>query len=235
MLVSLPFTGRRKEIARLQELYAAGRHALIVGAAGVGKSALIEHLRNSLALLVAPHSERWLEILEGLEPQVGLEAAELGLRERKQRLRETLRAAGRTVVFDGIGWTTPKLASFLERVAEASPVWICPRSEHAWDIGHFWRMLVRFVRVEVNPFHLAETRELVEASAGSGIIPRESVNMVEWLHRRSGGNPLILRDLFQELATGRYDLGSPNALRRLELDRRIHEVFPTAHLGGNPR
>jgi hypothetical protein len=28
------------------------------------------------------------------------------------------------------------------------------------------------------------------------------------------------------MATGKYDLDSPYALRRLDLDRRIHEIFP---------
>ena len=40
-----------------------------------------------------------------------------------------------------------------------------------------------------------------------------------------------LRELLEELATGRYDLSSPEALRRLDLDRRIHEVFPGAGSG----
>jgi len=226
--LSLPFTARRKEIARLQELQIEHKHALILGPAGAGKSTLISHLQHSLNLLVSHQSEHWREICEGLEPQVGLAASELKLLQRKQRLREALRGAGRTIVFDGIGWTTPKLSSFLERIANGAPVWICARSEHSWDIGHFWPMLVRFVRIELHAFHLSETRELVEASVKGGIIPMGSLAIIEWLHRRSGGNPLTLRELFEELATGKYDLGSPYALRRLDLDRRIHQLFPTA-------
>ncbi|MGD0261516.1 MAG: hypothetical protein ABSD29_17005 [Verrucomicrobiota bacterium] len=41
----------------------------------------------------------------------------------------------------------------------------------------------------------------------------------------------MLHELFEELATGKYDLTSPQALRRLDLDRRIHEVFPGSGLG----
>jgi hypothetical protein len=36
----------------------------------------------------------------------------------------------------------------------------------------------------------------------------------------------VLRDLLEELAAREYDLSNPHALRRLELDRRIHEMFP---------
>ncbi len=213
-------------MARLCELCAEHKHALILGQAGVGKSALVAHLRDSLALLVSPKSAHWGEICDSLEPQLGLDAAEMKLLQRKQRLRESLRAAGRTVVFDGVGWTTPKLSSFFERIAQGAPVWICARSEHSWDIGHFWPMLVRFARVELHPFHLSETQEMVEAALKAALIPPEAATIVEWLHRRSAGSPLVLRELFEELATGKYDLSNPYALRRLDLDRRIHEIFP---------
>jgi hypothetical protein len=35
----------------------------------------------------------------------------------------------------------------------------------------------------------------------------------------------VLRELIEELASGKSDLTSPPALRRLDLDRRIHELF----------
>jgi hypothetical protein len=135
------------------------------------------------------------------------------------------------VVFDGLGWTTPKLSSFLESVMERVPVWIVTRSEHPWDIGRFWALLVRFERVELKPFHPAETRALVLAAVAAGLIPHEALNIVRWLHRQSNGSPLVLRELLEALATRDYDLSNPIALRRMDLDRRICEVFP---LSGRP-
>ncbi len=224
--VRFPFVGRGRELARLRELHGQGKHVLILGPAGVGKSALVGELREQLSLLVAPASAHLGAISGDLEPQLGLEAAGRKLLQRKQRLREAVAAAGRTIVFDGVGWISPKLSSFFESVTERAPVWICTRSEHPWGIGHFWPLLVRFERVELRPFHLSEAQALVEAAVQARLIPPETRSIVEWLHRRSAGSPLVLRELFEELATGKYDLNSPLALRRLDLDRRIHEVFP---------
>jgi hypothetical protein len=132
----------------------------------------------------------------------------------------------RTVVFNGVGWTTPKLSSFLECVMARAPVWIATRSDHSWDIGHVWPLLNRVERVELHPFSPAETRECVAKAVAAGLIPRDALNIVEWLHHRSKGSPLVLRELLEELAAHRYDLNNPSALRRLDLDRRIHEVCP---------
>ena len=221
-----PFVGRERELSQLGALHAQRKHVFIIGPAGVGKSALVEHLREQLSLLVSGKSAHLGGICEGLEPQLGLAPAGLKLLERKKRLREVLGTAGRVVVFDGVGWTGPKVSSFFESVAERAPVWICTRSEHPWDIGHFWPLLARFARVEVHPFSLSETQLLVVAAVRAGGIPPRAREIVGWLQRRSGGSPLVLGELFEELATGKYDLGSPQALRRLDLDRRIHEVFP---------
>jgi hypothetical protein len=204
---------------------------MILGPAGVGKSALVEQLRQQLSLLVSARSAHLGAICDDLELQLGLEPAGRKLLQRKQRLREAVAAAGRTVVFDGVGWISPKLSSFFESVTERAPVWICAHSDHPWDIGHFWPLLVRFARVEVRPFHPSETQALVEAAVHARLVPPETRSIADWLQRRSGGSPLLLRELFDELATGKYDLNNPLALRRLDLDRRIHEVLPGAGPG----
>jgi AAA ATPase domain len=225
--LTLPFVGREKEVARLNQLHSQRKHALILGPAGAGKSALAAHLAKALDLLVCPKSEHLASICDSLESQLGLSAAGSRLLHRKQRLRRALTDVGRTAVFDGVGWTTPKLSSFLEGIMERAPIWICARSEHSWDIGHFWPWLVRFERIELRPFHPAETRELVSAAIEKGLIPQEALHIAAWLHHRSNGSPLVLRGLFEEIATHAYDLSNRHSLRRLDLDRRIHELFPS--------
>lgn len=233
-LESLPFVGRGKELLRLHELHARHNNVLILGEAGIGKSSLVRQVSKDVLLLVSSTSAHLGEICDNLELELALEPSDLKLLKRKQRLREALWRAGKPIVFDGVVWTTPKLSSFFESVAQRAPVWICARSEHPWDIGHIWPFLVRFEHVELHPFALTETQALVEACLKAGLIPGDTVSIIEWLHRRSAGNPLVLRELFEELATGKYDLSNPHALRRLDLDRRIHEVFPASTLGKKP-
>jgi ABC-type iron transport system FetAB ATPase subunit len=52
-------------------LHAQRKHLLIIGPAGVGKSALVEHMGEQLSLLVSGRSAHLGRICEGLEPQLG--------------------------------------------------------------------------------------------------------------------------------------------------------------------
>ncbi len=109
---------------------------------------------------------------------------------------------------------------------ELERLWLCVRSERPWDVGRIWPLLVRFEHVELKPFHPGESLLLVEAAVRGGKVPADTLNIVEWLHRHAAGNPKILCELLEEIARGHYNLTSLHALRRLDLNRRIHEIFP---------
>ena len=223
----MPFVGRAKELAQLQRLHAQRKHVLILGPAGVGKSALIQHAASSLPVLVCPQSERLSDICNSLESQLGLDSADQKLVQRKQRLLQAITQAGSTVVFDGVGWATPKVCSLLNCVSERVPAWICSRSDFSWDIGHLWVSLSRFMRVELHPFRLADTRAMVEAAVQSGQVGIATLDAVEHLHRLAAGIPQVLCELLEGLATGRYDAHKLFDLRLLNLDRRIQHLATT--------
>jgi hypothetical protein len=85
------------------------------------------------------------------------------------------------------------------------PVWLCVHSEHPWEVGRIWPLLVRFEHVELKPFHPNETLLLVEAAVRAGSVPADTLTIVEWLHRHPAGSPKILRELLEETAHGHYD------------------------------
>ena len=230
MNLPFPFVGRKKERTQLCQLHEQCRHALILGAAGVGKSALVTHLRGTLPLVLCVQSETLGEICCNLEGELHFSATPAPLVQRKNRLLKILAEIGQTVVFDGMGWTTPKISSFLQNAMERTPVWICARSELAGNIGHIWPLLARFEKIELRPFRFSETNALLIAAVESGQIPPSVKPFARQLHRLSAGLPLALCELFKQFATGHYDLSRRAGLQLLELDRRIKNL----HFTGKP-
>jgi len=226
MNLSLPFIARKKEIAQLCRLHAQRKHALILGPAGVGKSALVAHLREWQPLILCPQSETLGGICDHLETELNSSAPHLPLVRRKNRLIKMLAEIHRTVVFDGVGWTTPKISSFLESAMERAPVWICCRSAEPWDIGHIWPLLARFEKIELRTFHFSETRELLAAAVDNGQVSPSIEPFARQLHQISNGLPLALRELLEQFAAGHYDLSRHAGRRLLELDRRIKHLRP---------
>jgi AAA ATPase domain len=227
MSLSLPFVGREKEIAQLRRLHAQRKHALILGPAGVGKSALVAHLREWQPLILCLQSETLGGICDQLETELNPPAPHQPLVRRKNRLIKMLAEIHRTVVFDGVGRTTPKVSSFFESAMERAPVWICARSELARDIGHFWPLLARFEKIELRPFRVSETDALLTAAMAGGQIPPTVKPFARQLHRLSGGLPLALVELLEQLAAGHYDLSRRAGLQLLELDRQIKNLPST--------
>lgn len=223
---TFPFVGREKVIERLRELHRNRRHVLLLGPEGAGKTALVAQLSPSLGLRVCPASDRLSWICAALECEFGLSAGGLALIQRKNRVLKLLNGTQRAVVFDGTGWTTPRLGNFIESVSDRVPVWLCARSGRSWDIGRIWPLLARFEQVELKPLHPGETRLLIAAAVRAGKVPNATLNIAVRLHRRAAGNPKILIELLAEIARGGHDLSNPLALRRLDLDRRIHNIFP---------
>jgi hypothetical protein len=215
-------------LGELKRLYAQRQNAVIVGPAGIGKSALLRQVRRECPFWWCEDTASLGRICDGLERELGWKPRALGVIERKNHLAEHLWRRGQLVVFDHVALTPPRVARFMALLAERIPVWIVCRSTLAPDIGHVWQYLSRHVRLELPPLSRDETEALVVASADAGRIQADAKAHIADIHRFCRGNPRMLGELLGELAARHYDMDRPSGRHLLDLDRRIHELFPTA-------
>ena len=221
---SFAFFEREREIDELGRLYALRKHVLIVGPAGVGKTALLRQLRQQCPLLVCEDTSSLRRVCDSAERQLGWSHPRLNVIERKNRLLAYLARRGEPVAFDHVAHTPPRVARFIALLAERIPIWITCRCDRPDEIGHIWQNLYQFPRIELSPLTEIETRMLIEEAVGQGNIQMDARKYADELHRMSGGNPRILEELLIELAAREYRINSSFGLDLLDLDRRIHEI-----------
>ena len=94
------FFGRKREIDELLVLHALGKHVLIVGPPGIGKTALLRHVRQHCSFLICEETSTLRRVCDSLERQLGWAHHKLDLIKRKNRLLVYLLRLGEPVVFD---------------------------------------------------------------------------------------------------------------------------------------
>jgi hypothetical protein len=221
---SFAFFGREREIDELRSLYTLRKHVVIVGAAGIGKTALLRQIRQRFPVLVCEDTSSLRRICDSLECQLGWAHHKLNVIERKNRLPACLIRRGEPVAFDHVVHTPPRVARFIAHLAEQIPIWIACCSNRPHEIGHLWPELYKFARVELPPLTEIQTRMLIDEAVAQGNIQLDARKHADELHRMCGGNPRILEELLIELAAREYEIDSSFGLDLLDLDRRIHEI-----------
>ncbi len=221
---SFAFFGREREIEKLRGLHTQRKRVLLVGPAGIGKTALLRRIQQRCSLLICEETSSLRRICDSLERQLGWTHRKLNVIERKNRLLAYLERRDEPVAFDHVALTPPRVARFMGRLAELIPVWIACRSDQPNDIGNVWEHLYNFSRVEIPPLKPAEAcRLILEAVAEKNIQPDVRQHIRE-LHRMSHGNPRMLEELLIELAAREYKMDRSFGLDLLALDREIHEL-----------
>jgi hypothetical protein len=226
--MSKPFSGRRTELDQLRSLHARGKHVLIIGPGGVGKTALLQHVGRYAPLLICEQSSSLRPICDSLERQLGWGHSELNVIERKNRLLDHLRHRDEPIAFDHVARPAPRVARFMAHLIEHIPTWIVCHSDQPKDLGHLWQHVYNFTRVQIAPLSAAETRALIQAAVSGGNVQPDARQHADKLHRMSGGNPRILEQLLTELAIREYKIDNSLGLHLLDLDRRIHEIDAAA-------
>lgn len=221
---SFAFFGRENEIQQLRNLHSLRKHVLIVGTAGIGKTALLRQIRQRLPVLICEDTSSLRRICDSLELQLGWTHHKLNVIERKNRLLAHLEKRCEPVVFDHVAHTPPRVARFMAFLAEKIPVWIACRSDRPHDIGHIWEHLYKFMRLEIAPFTARDTGQIILEAIAEGNIQPDAAEHLDELHRMSEGNPRVLEELLMELASREYKMDGVCGLELLDLDRRIHAI-----------
>jgi hypothetical protein len=221
---SFAFFGREREIDQLRGLHAQRKHVLIVGPAGIGKTALLRQVERYCPILICEATSSLRRICESFERELGWVHHKLNVIERKNRLLVYLERRGEPVVFDHVVHTPPRVVRFMAHLSEQIPIWIACRSDRPEQIQNVWEYLYKFARVEIPPFTQAETSALLRRAVVERNIQADACEHIGELHRMSGGNPRFLEALLIELAARDYRMDSDFGLNLLKLDRQIHEI-----------
>jgi hypothetical protein len=225
---SFAFFGRENEIERLRSHHALQENVLLIGPAGIGKTALLRQIQRQCPLLISEETSSLRRICDSIERQLGWTHRKLNVIERKNRLLVYLKRRGEPVAFDHVAHIPPRVARFIGYLGEQIPIWIACRSDRPGDVGHVWEQFYKFARVEIGPLTADETRRLIFQAANEGNIQEDACGHVRELYRMSGGNPRLLEELLIELAAREYNIDSSFGLELLDLDRRIHEIVASA-------
>jgi hypothetical protein len=221
---SFAFFGRQELIEKLRRLYAERKHVLIVGAEGIGKTALLRQVNQSCPILLCEESSSLRRICDSLECQLGWADYKLNVVERKNRLLIYLERRGEPVAFDQVALIPPRVARFIGHLGDHIPVWIACRSDQRKEIGRVWEYLYRFTRIELLPLTRIETSALIENAVARGNIQADAREHSAYLHQLSKGVPRVLEDLLMELATRKYKIDTSFGRHLLDIDRRIREI-----------
>jgi DNA-binding CsgD family transcriptional regulator len=214
--VSLPLLGREQELAGLVAAIAADRSIVLVGEAGIGKTALA---RAAAAASGRPLHEGGAFATLSWRPYFPLERAlGRGLSGDPARVAEEVEAAvGPDLLFlDDLHWadeqTLATIALLLGRILVVAAV-------RSGDAGAMRALeVVREAggsRFEIEPLAADAARAMAQAHR-----PDLGDHGLDELLRRAAGNPLLL----EELAT----MGSPSRALALALTGRVDRLSPAA-------
>jgi len=219
-----PFVGREPLLRRLRAMVRAGKHVLLVGPAGAGKSLIVDEIARAFPMIMTPRCGCIGDLLGAFEPPLRLVPGDLKRAARVHRLIAELPRSGRIVVADNVRRVPPRVAHVFRVLLSRQPVWFVVRSTAPLDLGHVWPYLFFFQRVDVPAFSPRESRAFLSAVEFDGD-RGELLAAAMRLHRLAAGHPGTLAALVAEQRRRRRDLRTSEGMRLLALHTRITQVL----------
>ncbi len=221
--------GREAELQRLQENVAKGRHTLLVGKVGLGKSHLlrvldrelprsiyleqVRPLRLSLLSLCQPLHARGELALPGLPAdtpwaEVSKKLARLNIRELTDVMAQSLQGRSSVLILDQLEGLTPSMAPTVERLLGAALI-LGATSQIKPSLQKIWWA---FDRIDLPPLTREEARQLLWTLADVDQISDPTMFEARVL-AQANGNPYALVEMVKQVA-GEREVG-PQAIRDL--------------------
>jgi hypothetical protein len=147
--------GREHERGLLNELTQRRKNILILGAEGVGKTAIVDHALGAGQIKNVLHSKSSTTLKETLVNMIQSSQASKDLQRKnilslKKICYQLLDQSLEYVVLDHVAWVEPRFYGFLAYVKEQRiPSIIVTREADKKNVGHLWMGLYDFERLEI--------------------------------------------------------------------------------------
>lgn len=248
-----PLIGREKLVDMVASHIRNGRSLLVVGAAGMGKSAILQTaahctvrrqgtprqaiycreaatLRNTLQLLAEglfDQQSPLLPLTSGPEVLSRNQFARLPIGTLSRFVLPRLRAGRYVPLLDHLARVRGTYATFLDNLVEDLniPIVAAARSLAPDDTGRLWWVGVKFAVIEVLPLSRKDAHRLIEYCLDRAQIDLpDRQDFANGVIQRAGGNPRTIVHLCEMAGRPQYRIHGKTDLRLLWLDLKISNL-----------
>lgn len=227
--------GREQECRRLDELMRQRKNILVLGAEGVGKTALVDHVLAACAMknvLYSRHSTTLKETMVNMieSARGGKDLPKKDILSLKKICYQLLDESPEYAVLDHVEWVEPKFYGFLTFLVERKlPFVIVTRQPGKKNIGHLWMGLYDFEKLEIKNLDPAQAGQLIDYYASSFDLKIDApADFKKEVFKISEGNPKIISQLCHLARDEKYRTKGYMDVKLMDLDRRISNAVTSA-------
>jgi hypothetical protein len=228
-MISGLLIGREKECRLIGDLMRQRRNLFILGEEGVGKSAIVENVLAGCAVKNVLYSKRSTTLKETLVNMVtpsicGKDLQKKTILSLKKICYQLLEQKPDYAVLDHIGWVEPKFYGFLIYLIERKlPFIIVTRRPGKKNIGHLWKALYDFEKLEINNLDQPRACELIDYYAERFDLKLDmAADFRKEVFSISKGKPKVIKELCCLARDEKYKAKGYIDVKLMDLDRRIN-------------